>query len=130
MLTVIANGKSGRKVYLFKVLMVDKPPTYHTLEIIPNSRITPENTQFSNIKNINELQLLSRGLRIVNARGLIRQESSLWSRIANFLVKVRMGESINSAARKSGISIRLVNRLIELGNLRGREQGEVIKAKY
>ncbi|MEL7246547.1 MAG: hypothetical protein AAGM40_30130, partial [Cyanobacteria bacterium J06573_2] len=58
-----------------------------------------------------------------NSEGLINDKSRLWSRIANFLIKVRMGESINSAARKSGISMRLVNRLIELGNLRGRGQG-------
>ncbi|MEL6164425.1 MAG: hypothetical protein AAFR37_11920 [Cyanobacteria bacterium J06628_3] len=120
LLTVIAKGQSRRKVYLFKVGMGNKAPTYHTLEIIPDSKIVPENTQFTNIKNINELQLLSRGLKIVNSKGLIRKESRLWSRIADFLVKVRMGEPINSAARKSGISMRLVNRLIELGNVRDR----------
>jgi len=116
LLTVIAKGKSGRKVYLFKVGMGDKTPTYHTLEIIPDEKISP-NTQFNNIKNINELQLMSRGLKIVNARGLISKESRLCSRIANFLIKVRMGESISSAARKSGISMRLINRLIELGTI-------------
>ncbi|NJO64437.1 MAG: hypothetical protein HC836_41610 [Richelia sp. RM2_1_2] len=123
LLTVIAKGKSGRKVYLFQVGMADKTPNYHTLEIIPDNKITPENTQFQNIKNVNELQLMSRGLNIVNTRSLISQESRLWSRIANFLIKVRMGESINSAARKSGISMRLVNRLIELGRLGDRVQG-------
>ncbi|BAY84740.1 hypothetical protein NIES267_42360 [Calothrix parasitica NIES-267] len=125
LLTVIAKGKSERKVYLFKVGMGNKAPTYHTLEIIPDSKIVPENTQFTNIKNINELQLISRGLKIVNSEGLINDKSRLWSRIANFLIKVRMGESINSAARKSGISMRLVNRLIELGNVRGRGQRKV-----
>ena len=69
------------------------------------------------------MQILSRGLKIVNSKGLIREESRFWSRIADFLVKVRMGEPIDSAARRSGISMRLVNRLIELGSLRGREQG-------
>ena len=116
LLTVIAKGKSVRKVYLFKVGMGDKTPTYHTLEIIPDSKITPENTQFSNIKNINELQRISKGLKIVNARGLISRESRLWSRIANFLIEVRMGEPVNTAARKSGISMQLVNRLIEIGS--------------
>ena len=120
LLTVIAKGKSERNIYLFKVGMGNKAPTYHTLEIIPDSKIVPENTQFTNIKNINELQLLSRGLKIVNSKGLISKESRLWSRIADFLVKVRIGEPIDSAARRSGISMRLVNRLIELGSLRGR----------
>ena len=120
LLTVIAKGKSERKVYLFKVGMGNKAPTYHTLEIIPDNKIIPENTHFNNIKNINKLQLMSRGLKIVNSKGLISKESRLWSRIADFLVKVRIGEPIDSAARRSGISMRLVNRLIELGSLRGR----------
>jgi hypothetical protein len=127
LLTVIAKGKSERNIYLFKVGMGDKTPTYHTLEIIPDNQIVPEDTQFNNIKNYYELQLLSRGLKVVNSEGLINDKSRLWSRIANFLIKVRMGESINSAARKSGISMRLVNRLIELGNVRGRGRGKEYK---
>ncbi|MEB3218975.1 MAG: hypothetical protein VKN72_22445 [Nostocales cyanobacterium 94392] len=126
LLTVVTKGKPGRKVYLFEVRIEGKTPTYHTLEIIPESKITPENTQFSNIKNINELQQISKGLKIVNTRGLISRESRLWSRIANFLIEVRMGEPVNTAALKSGISMQLVNRLIELGSLGGREQGESI----
>ncbi|MBE9216692.1 hypothetical protein IQ247_29210 [Plectonema cf. radiosum LEGE 06105] len=116
LLTVIAKGKSARKVYLFKVGIESKTPTYHTLEIIPDSKITLEDTQFSNITNINELRQISKGLKIVNTRGLISRESRLWSRIANFLIEVRMGEPVNTAARKSGISMRLVNRLIEIGS--------------
>ncbi len=116
LLTVVAKGKAERKVYLFEVGMGGKTPAYHTIEIIPDSQITPENTQFSNIKNINELQRISKGLKIVNTRGLISRESRLWSRIANFLIEVRMGERVNTAARKSGISMQLVNRLIELGS--------------
>ncbi|NJN12825.1 MAG: hypothetical protein HC874_26235 [Richelia sp. SL_2_1] len=116
LLTVVAKGKLGRNVYLFQVDMSDKTPSYHTIEIIPNSQITPENTQFYNIRNINELQQISKGLKIVNTRGLISRESRLWSRITNFLIEVRMGEPVNTAARKSGISMELVNRLIELGS--------------
>ncbi|MGB6296589.1 MAG: hypothetical protein WBF90_10425 [Rivularia sp. (in: cyanobacteria)] len=130
LLTVISKGKSGRKVYLFKVVMGDKTPTFHTLEIIPDIKISPETTQFSNIKNNGELKQISRGLKLVSKRGLIHRESLLWSRIANFLVKVGMGEPVDSAARRSGISMRLVNRLIELGSLRGRGQREGIKRKY
>ncbi len=130
LLTVISKGKSGRKVYLFKVVMGDKTPTFHTLEIIPDIKISPETTQFSNIKNNGELKQISRGLKLVSKRGLIHRESLLWSRIANFLVKVGMGEPVDSAARRSGISMRLVNRLIELGSLRGRGQQEGIKRKY
>ncbi|NJO64987.1 MAG: hypothetical protein HC836_44810 [Richelia sp. RM2_1_2] len=116
LLTAIAKGKSARKVYLFQIAMGDETPNYHTLEIIPDIKINPETTQFSHIKNNQELQQIIKGLKIVNTRKLINRESRLWSRIENFLIKIRMGESVNSAARKSGISIGLVNRLIELGS--------------
>ena len=129
LLTVIANGKSGRKVYLFQVTMGEKAPTYHTLEVIPDSQIIPDNTQFYNINNISEFQVLSRGLKIVNSRGLISHQSPLWSRLTNFLVKVRMGTSVNSAARESGISMQLVRRLMELGNIRSRGQGVESRGK-
>jgi len=125
LLTVIAKGELGRKVYLFQVGIGDKTPAYHTLEIIPDIKINPEKTQFSNIKNNQELQQIIKGLKIVNTRKLINRESRLWSRIENLLIKIRMGESVNTAARKSGISMQLVNRLIELGNLGDREQRRV-----
>ncbi len=126
LLTVVAKGKLGRKVYLFQVDMSDKKPNYHTIEITPDINTSPETTDFYNIKNSNTLQSLSRGLKIINNQGLISSESRLWSRIRTLLIKIRMGESINSAARQSGISMELVNRLIELGSLGGREQGESI----
>ena len=116
LLTVIAKGKLGRKVYLFKVSMGDKTPLYHTLEISPELETSPEKNDFYNIKSTNKLEPLSRGLSIVNNQGLISRESRLWSRIVNFLIKVRMGEPVNTAARKSGISMQFVNRLIEIGN--------------
>lgn len=116
LLTVVAKGKLGRKVYLFQVDMSDKKPNYHTIEITPDINTSPETTDFYNIKNSNTLQSLSRGLKIINNQGLISSDSRLWSRIRTLLIKIRMGESINSAARQSGISMQLVNRLIELGS--------------
>lgn len=115
LLTVITKGKAGRKLYLFQVDMSDKKPNYHTIEITPDINISPETTEFHNIKNSNTLKQISRGLRIINNQGIINRESRLWSRITNFLIEVRMGEPVNTAARKSGISMQLVNRLIELG---------------
>lgn len=121
LLTVITKGKSGRQVYLFRVAMGDKAPNYHTIEITPDINV-PETTDFSDISDVTNLQRISRGLKIAQSQNLIFPESRLWKRIENFLAKVRVGESINNAARQSGISLHLVNRLIELGNTETSQQ--------
>jgi hypothetical protein len=116
LLTAIARGKSGRKVYLFRVAVGNKVPNYHTIEVISTINTIPESTNFSSINNIRNLQKISRGLNIAQKQGLISTESPLWKRIEHFLMNVKTGKSINIAAHNNGISIQLVNRLIELGN--------------
>ncbi|PAX52366.1 hypothetical protein [Brunnivagina elsteri] len=113
LLTVVTKGKSERQVYLFKVVMGDKTPNYHTIEIAPKINIILEITDFLNITNI---QSISRGLNIARQQSLIPDESHLWKRIESFLADIKSGKYINNAARDRGISMKLVNRLIELGN--------------
>jgi hypothetical protein len=114
LLTVVARGNSGRRVYLFRVAMGDRTPNYHTIEVVPKAFEEPNIIR--ELPSATNLQLLSRGLEIAQIRGLILPQSRLGQRVSNFLISVRAGESISNAARKSGISLRLVNRLIELGN--------------
>ncbi|NJO64938.1 MAG: hypothetical protein HC836_44545 [Richelia sp. RM2_1_2] len=114
LLTVVTKGNDKRQIYLFKVAIGDKTPKINTIEITPNQQEL--NTDiFPNITNINNLQLISRGLIIAQQQRLISEESRLMSRVKNFLISVKSGEQISDAALDSGISLRLVNRLIELG---------------
>ncbi|WP_414620878.1 hypothetical protein [Calothrix sp. CCY 0018] len=114
LLTVVARGEDKRRVYLFRVAMGDKTPKFHTIEITPTQE--EFNADRFLITDIENLQLITRGLEIAQQQRLISQESPLMRRIQNFLVSVRAGEQINIAARKNGISLRLVNRLKELGH--------------
>jgi len=41
----------------------------------------------------------------------------LWNRIISFLAKVRSGELLSIAAQTSGISMQLVTKLQEMGNI-------------
>ncbi|NJR18999.1 MAG: hypothetical protein HC785_27040 [Calothrix sp. CSU_2_0] len=122
LLTVITRGKSGRKVYLFRVTTGKQVSNHHTIEIIPPVNINPELTTFSNTNNTGNLKQISRGLNIAQQQGLISKRSRLWKRIEQFLINVRSGKSINLAARDSGISMRLINRLGELGNSEDKQQ--------
>lgn len=115
LLTVVAKGNSGRRVYLFRVAMSDKAPKHHTIEVAPDLNMPRQNSDFLGVNNIENLQSMSRGLKIAQQQGLISPNSRLWMRIENFFTNIKTGESISSAARNSGISIQLVNRLIQLG---------------
>ncbi|PAX51623.1 hypothetical protein [Brunnivagina elsteri] len=116
LLTVVTKGNSQRQVYLFQVVMGNKKPDYQTLEILPNFNPILESKIYSNINSTNKLQQISRGLNITKQQGLISEQSRLWQRIEKFFINVRSGKSISIAARDSGISRQLINRLAELGS--------------
>ncbi|BAY67052.1 hypothetical protein NIES22_71960 (plasmid) [Calothrix brevissima NIES-22] len=113
LLTVVAKGNSGRRVYLFRVATTNTKPKYHTIEVTPHTQEEPEIREL--IPQYQNLQAINRGLEIAQKQRLISPESRLWQRIKNFLTNVKSGESISNAARKAGITLQLVNRLIELG---------------
>ncbi|MBD2357650.1 hypothetical protein H6G41_24075 [Tolypothrix sp. FACHB-123] len=113
LLTVVAKGNSGRRVYLFRVATANAKPKYHTIEVTPHTQEQPEIREL--LPHYQNLQAISRGLEIAQKQRLISPESPLWQRIKNFLTNVKSGESISNAARKAGITLQLVNRLIELG---------------
>jgi hypothetical protein len=113
LLTVVAKGNSGRRVYLFRVATANTRPKYHTIEVTPNTQEEPEIREL--LPQYKNLQVMSRGLEIAQQKRLILPKSRLYQRIENFFTSVKSGESVSSAARKAGISLQLVNRLIELG---------------
>ena len=114
LLTVVARGEDKRRVYLFRVAMGDTTPEFHTIEITPiQEEFNADRFLITDIKN---LQLIKRGLEVAKQQHLISHESRLMNRLQHFLVSAKAGEQINIAARKNGISLRLVNHLIELGH--------------
>jgi hypothetical protein len=115
LLTVVTKGKYQRQVYLFQVVKGKEKSNHHTLEILPNSNLIPESIIYSNINN-NQLQQIIRGFNITKQQGLISDNSRLMKRIEQFLINVLSGKSVNIAARDSGISRQLINRLAELGS--------------
>lgn len=115
LLTVVARGSDKRRVYVFRITPGNTKPKFHTIEIT-NDKEEFNNNRFVNTTDINSLQLISRGLIVARQQRLISLKSPLIPRVRNFLILVRAGEQINMAARKNGISLQLVNRLIQLGN--------------
>ena len=115
LLTVITKGSDKRRVYVFRIVPGDTTPKIHTIEITDDKEEFNINRLGNTTDTIN-LQLINRGLLVAQQQRLISLKSPLIPRVRNFLVSIRAGEQINMAARKNGISLQLVNRLIELGN--------------
>lgn len=124
LLTVVARGEDKRRVYLFKVAIVNTKPNFHTIEITPTQE--EFNTDRFLITDIKNLQLIKRGLEVAQQQRLITEDSRLMKRVENFLISVKAGEKINDAASINGISLQLVNHLIKLGNTQA-ESYETIK---
>lgn len=115
LLTVITKGSDKRRVYVFRIVPGDATPKVHTIEITNDNEKFNIN-RFGNTTDTINLQLINRGLLVAQQQRLISLKSPLIPRVRNFLILVRAGEQINMAARKNGISLQLVNRLMQLGN--------------
>ena len=115
LLTVITKGSDKRRVYVFRIVPGDTTPKVHTIEIT-NDKEEFNINRLGNTTDTINLQLINRGLLVAQKQRLISLKSPLIPRVRKFLISIGAGEQINMAARKNGISLQLVNRLIELGN--------------
>ena len=115
LLTVITKGSDKRRVYVFRIVPGDTTPKVHTIEITNDNEEFNIN-RFGNTTDTINLQLIKRGFIVAQQQRLISLKSPLFPRLRNFLVSIGAGEQINMAARKNGISLQLVNRLMKLGN--------------
>lgn len=115
LLTVVTKGSNKRQVYVFRVVMADTTPKIHTIEIT-NDKEEFNINRLGNTTDTINLQLINRGLIVAQQQHLISLKSPLIPRVRKFLISIGAGEQINMAARKNGISLQLVNRLMQLGN--------------
>ena len=112
LLTLIADGAHGKKLYQFKVMMGQGAPQYNTITIQPDSQGTPYLDLGLRRAPLEDVE---KGLAIAESKKLIRRRDSAWSRVQNFLAQVRNGESINTAAQVTGANMAIIIKLAELG---------------
>jgi hypothetical protein len=112
LLTLIADGSQGKKLYQFKVMMGQGTPQYNTLTIQPDSQGTPYIDVGLRRAPLEDVE---RGMAIAESKKLISRRDSAWSKVRNFLAQVRNGESINTAAQVTGANMAIITKLAELG---------------
>ena len=124
LLTVITQTASGsRKVYHFQVTPSNSRPEYSQVSIIsdePSSLFTrPRLSPL--VQTINTTKQIRAGMRVAISNGLLNQSDELHNRIEQFLTHFQAGEQMPIAADQAGVSLNLVNKLIELGQKNGTE---------
>lgn len=90
------------------------PPEYFTVTIQPDvtqkTSLAPNNSTTST-----QLKTFQSGLQVAIDQGYITNDDEIASRITNFLTLISVGREISEAASQSGVSIKLVFKLAELG---------------
>jgi hypothetical protein len=123
LLTVITQTASGsRKVYHFQVTPSNSRPEYSQVSIISDqpSRVTrPLLSPL--VQTINTTKQIRAGMRVAISNGLLSSSDELHNRIEQFLTHFQAGEQMPIAALQAGVSLNLVNKLIELGQKNGTE---------
>ena len=118
LLTVITQTASGeRKVYHFQVTPSNSRPEYSQVSIIsdnPSSRVTrPLLSPLVQTTRITKQ--IRAGMSVAISNGLLNQSDELHNRIEQFLTNFQGGDEMATAANKAGVSLSLINKLIELG---------------
>ncbi len=103
LLTVITEGSAGRQIYQFRVAYGSGTPQYSTLEVRGNGS--------GSIR----LSRVERGLQVAIAKGLVNSNARIIAKVNQFLTLSRNGTEVSAAAQRSGVSLKLVNKLAELG---------------
>jgi hypothetical protein len=111
LLTLIAEGPQGKKLYQFRVEMGKGTPQYNTLSVYPDSQGTPYIDVGLRKATVEDI---SKGLSLAEAQKLISRRDAAWSKVQNFLAQVRSGESVGSSLQRSGANMAIIMRLAEL----------------
>lgn len=135
LLTLVAEGATGRKLYQFKVAPIAGEPKYTTVTIVPNpEKLTPvapigllsptptaadSNTKVDNSQQsrqaIINANAASYGLAIARSRRQIMLSKSAEYKTQNAIALISGGKSIESAALDADVPVALLKQLIILG---------------
>lgn len=111
LLTLIAEGAQGKKLYQFKVEIGKGMPQYNTLTIYPDAPGTPYIDIGLRKATVEDI---SKGLSLAESQQLISRRDAAWGRVQYFLAQVRSGESVGNSLQRSGTNMAILTKLAEL----------------
>ncbi|OLP17932.1 hypothetical protein BST81_12815 [Leptolyngbya sp. 'hensonii'] len=108
------TSDNQRHLYQFRVVLSSGTPDYVTVEIMPDRAQESMTTAAQKTKMLTDLQT---GLQIAERKGQITRRQPLWQKVQQFKTAVQQGISLEQAARQVGVSLPLVHKLVELGQI-------------
>ncbi|MDF5737773.1 hypothetical protein [Nostoc sp. S13] len=120
LLTVVTQTQDGSKhIYHFQVTPSNSRPEYSEVSIIDDqlssSSLVTRPRLSPLVQTINTTKQIRAGMSLAITSGWLSSNDELHNRIEQFLTNFQGGEQMPTAATKAGVSLKLINKLIELG---------------
>ncbi|MES1026201.1 hypothetical protein ABN584_25225 [Gloeocapsa sp. BRSZ] len=140
-LTAVAEGTTGKKLYQFKIIPTtspsdcltltikpDAPPTFVSEELPPLSdqatnlipksdyQVSPSQVSPSQSNSIAKATTLIKGLVLARQRGQIGYQSKLWRQVQTVVLLLRRNTPVEEAIKRSGLPVQILNQLLSLGS--------------
>ncbi len=100
---------TDQNIYLFDVVLAKGEPEYSVVEVYPQNQ-----NSSSEVVSINDITVLLSGFKVAVAEGYVNNPE-FNRRLRLFLDLIRTEKTLESAAKKAGISMEAVSKLRELG---------------
>lgn len=119
-LTVITESGGTKKTYHFQVVPGSGKPEYSQLEIIGDtaSREEPARQPKADYTAISDSKYLAKGLQAALEKQWITTNSALWQRLTKVVELRSQGQELAVAAINSGVSMKVIEKLMALGGKR------------
>ncbi|MDZ4878153.1 MAG: hypothetical protein CLLPBCKN_007588 [Chroococcidiopsis cubana SAG 39.79] len=119
-LTVITESNGQKKSYHFRLVAGTGVPEYS--EILIENDLEPTLEESSkprpNPYAAADAQWVTRGMQVALSNKWIDAQGSLWQRLTHLVGELQSGADANAAAAKAGVSMQLVEKLMQLGGRR------------
>jgi len=113
-MTVITEGVK-KTSYHFRIVLGCGKPEYSQIEIIEDTSKPPETKPKADYTALSDSKYIAKGMQVALSKQWISRSGELWSRL-NQLVELRSsGKELVIAANTAGVSMKLVEKLMNLG---------------
>lgn len=118
-LTVITELGGNKKSYHFQIIPGSGKPEYSQLEIINDSSNNREPEKpSSDYTAVSDSKYIAKGMQVALDKQWINSNTPLWERLTKLVELRRTGEELTIAATNTGVSMKLVEKLMLMGGKR------------
>jgi hypothetical protein len=118
-LTVITESNGQKKSYHFRLVAGTGAPEYSEISIENDLEPLPDESKpRPNPYAAADAQWVTRGMQVALSNKWLDAQGSLWQRLTHLVGELQSGADANAAAANAGVSMQLVDRLMQLGGKR------------